>query len=178
MRHRGSALRLAVLLACAIAAPALAQEHVGVWYGYGAGAFLSGGGGESTNSNQLGGAPVSIAGDRLRLRYLRGSFERPKRFLPTHGDNDADYRGADLVLTGALTHWPFAIAVGYDRHEQAFLDQGGQGFVHRWGPHLAVFREQEIVRHLVLHGELDVLHVAYRPAETFAVADLGLGVRF
>ncbi len=177
MRARCPALPLVVLLA-APAAPVLAQQRFSLWYGYGIGAFLQGGNGEGVNSNQIGGASVSLAADRIRLRYLHGSFERPKRYLPTHGDNDADYRGGDVVVTSRLTHWPLEIGIGYDRHEQAFLQPGGQGFVHVWGPHLALFRDQEIVRHLVLHGELDILHAPYHPAETFAVADLGLALTF
>jgi len=171
------------LLALLLAPAAQAQVHVLFFYGYGAGFFLTGGPGPGgTNSHQFGGAGLSLFDDRVRLRVLRGSLERTD--LPTHGDNDLDYRGGDVVLTGKSTHLPFDLGVGVSYFEQAFPagypqhTGGPQSFVHRWGPHVAVSREHELIRHLLGWGEVDVHYVPYNRRTSFVVADLGLALRF
>jgi len=174
---KGSALLAGLLLALLLPQRTSAAQHVQLWYSYGLGSYVSGGEGTShPNSNRIGGLSVSFAGDRLRLRYLHGSFERSG--LPTHGDNDADYRGGDIVFTRRLTGLPVDLGAGFLYHEQAFVLPGGQRFVHRWGPALAVFRERELIRHLVGRAEVNLIYVPYERRQTFAVADLGLGLTF
>jgi len=173
-----SALLAALLLALLVPQRASAAQHVEVWYDYGLGYFLSGGEGtRHPNSERAGGLAVSLAGDRFRLRYLHGSLERSG--LPTHGDNDADYRGGDFVLTRRLTGLPVDLGAGMLYHEQAFVFPGGQRFVHHWGPDLVVFREHNLWRnHLVARAEMDLIYAPYSRRETFAVADVGLGLAF
>ena len=166
-----------LLLALLLPQPSSAAQHVEVWYSYGLGAFVSGNEGTShPNSDQAGGLSVSLAGDRLRLRYLHGSLERSG--LPTHGDNDADYRGGDIVLTRRLTGLPVDLGAGFLYHEQAFRDATDQHFVHRWGPDLVVFREHELIWHLVARAEMDLIFAPYPRQQTFVVGDLGLGLSF
>jgi hypothetical protein len=174
---------LAVLLALVLAPAVQAQVHVLFFYGYGAGFFLEGGPGPSgTNSHQFGGLAVSFLDDHFRLRAFRGSLERTD--LPTHGDNDLDYRGGDVILTGKASHLPFDLGIGASYFEQAFpagypkSTTGPQSFVHRWGPHLSVSREHEIVRHLLGWGEVDVHYVPYDRKTAILVADLGLALRW
>jgi hypothetical protein len=175
---RRSALFIGLFLALLLPQRASAAQHFELWYGYGIGGYLSGGEGTShPNSDKAGGLSVSLAGDRLRLRYLHGSLERSG--LPTHGDNDADYRGGDVVLTRRLTGLPVDLGAGMLYHEQAFVLPGGQRFVHRWGPDLVVFREHNLWRnHLLAHAEMDLIYVPYERKELFAVADLGVGLSF
>jgi hypothetical protein len=177
MMGRRSVLLVAALLALLLPQRTSAAQHLELWYSYGVGSFLSGGEGTShPNSDQTGGLAVSLAGDRLRLRYLHGSLERSD--LATHGDNDADYRGGDIVFTRRLTGLPVDLGAGFLYHEQAFVDATDQHFVHRWGPDLVVFREHELIRHFVGRAEVDFIYAPYPRKETFVVADLGLGLTF
>ena len=162
--------------------------HVLFFYSYGAGFFLSGGPGVSgTNSHQLGGLGFSFLDDHWRLRALRGSLERTD--IPTHGDrlthgdNDLDYIGGDVILTRAGSRLPFDVGLGVARYEQAFPagypeHTEPQSFAHRWGPHVMVAREHELVQHLLGWGEVDLHYVAYSRKTSFVVADLGLTLRF
>lgn len=175
---KGSLLLAGLALALLLPQRASAAQHVEVWYSYGIGGFLSGNQGDSRpNSDQAGGLSVSFAGDRFRLRYMHGSLERTG--LPTHGDNDADYRGGDIVFTRRLTGLPVDLGAGMLYHEQAYLLPGGQRFVHHWGPDLVVFREHSLWRnHLLARAEMDLIYAPYSRKELFAVGDLGLGLAF
>src|SRR2546430_12088796 len=52
-------------------------QHVSLWAGGGLGSFLSGGSGVGDpNAHRIAGVSVSLAGDRLELRALKGTLER------------------------------------------------------------------------------------------------------
>jgi hypothetical protein len=157
-------------------------QHVSVWGGGGAGSFLSGGPGD-VEGQKFGALAISLAEDRLRLRYIRGSFEREKGLPPNIGDADVDYWGGDVVLTRRLTRFPVELAVGVDRFKEAAparLEEARSGrvFVRRWGPHLSAARDFPVWKPLQVWTEVDFNCAPYRPRQVVAFLDAGIGLRF
>jgi hypothetical protein len=178
LRGSCSALAAATVLAV-FAAPSLAQ-HVSYWAGQGGGFFLAGGsGGRDPDSHSLGVFAVSLFGDRIRLRYMRGSLERDEGYQLAFGDNDVDYHAGDVVITRRVTHLPFDLAVGEARFEEGYLRADGtKTFVHHWGPHVSALRSFPIWKALVAWGECDVHEMPYTPRQVAVFLDVGLGLQF
>jgi hypothetical protein len=176
--------RLSRLFAPALAAvllpAAVAAQHVSYWGGQGGGFFLAGGsGGRDPDSHSLGVFAVSLFGDRLRLRYMRGSLERDEGYQLAFGDNDVDYHAGDVVITRRLTRLPFDVAVGLARFEEGYVrPDGSRTFVHHWGPHVSVLRAVPIWKALVAWGECDVHEMPYTPRQVAVFLDVGLGLQF
>ena len=136
------------------------------------------------NGHKFGAVAVSVAGDRVRIRYLGGSLERSKGIPANTADNDLDYFGLDGVISGRATGLPLDLALGLSRFEEAYhegyprRDLGGRVFVHRWGPHVSVLRAWPIGRFLQVWGEADAHHAPYQPKQYFVFLDAGVGIRF
>lgn len=171
----------ASLLGLLVATPSSAA-HLSLYFGGGLGFFASGGPGiGDSNSHKFGGAGVDFWGDRLELRFMRGSLERSD--LPIHGDNDADYQYVDLLLTRRLTGLPVDLGLGYGHYRQhlpeGYPDRIGPRMeFSENGPHLAVKRDLKLWHALFGWTELDVHYAPFRREEVFVTGDLGLGLRF
>jgi hypothetical protein len=159
--------------------PPARHEHFSLFYGYGAGTFLSGGT-SSPNSTQMGGVSVSLLQDRLRLRAWKGSFERTDQPIPH--DNDADYDGSyGVLVTRHWTSWPVDVGLAAAHHKQHVPDPqtGERMLIKSWGPVLSVARDVDFGRFLAAFGELDVHYVPFdkKDKETQLLFDVGLRVR-
>jgi hypothetical protein len=180
MRTRLPSVAFPALLLLLSSAPLLA-EHVSLWGGGGAGSFLAGAA-KDVEGQKFGALAVSLRGDRLRLRYLRGSFEREKGVATGVGDADVDYAGADVVFTRRLTGLPVDLGVGGDLFKEARLQPGVEGarrvFDRRWGPHISVLREFPVWKPIRVFTEFDVDSVRFRSRQVFAVLDTGVGLAF
>src|SRR2546430_16590098 len=64
------------------------------------------------NAHRIAGVSVSLAGDRLELRALKGTLERPRGIPVNAGDDDFDYVGFDALITRRATGLPLDVAVG------------------------------------------------------------------
>jgi hypothetical protein len=171
-----------LLLALLTGDRSASAQHVSVWGGGGAGSFLSGGS-RDAEGQKFGALAISFAEDRLRLRYIRGSFEREKGLPPNIGDADVDYWGGDVVLTRRLTQLPVDLAVGVDRFKEAAParleeERSGRVFARRWGPHLSAARDFLVWKPLRAWTELDFHYAPYRPRQVVAFLDAGIGLRF
>lgn len=108
MRLRLSSL---VIFSAWLGAPFLFAEHVSLSGGGGVGSFLAGAS-VDVEGHKFGALSFSLDGDRLRLRYLRGSFEREKGVARGVGDADVDYSGVDVVFTRRMTGLPVDVSIG------------------------------------------------------------------
>ncbi|HEV8611087.1 MAG TPA: hypothetical protein VGS98_13610 [Thermoanaerobaculia bacterium] len=180
MRARRPAVAFLSFLLLPAVPPALG-EHVSLWVGGGAGSFLAGAASD-VEGHKFGVLAVGIAGDRLRLRYLRGSFEREKDVSPGVGDADVDYEGADVVFTRRLTGLPVDLSIGGNRFKEARLRPGSEGarrvFDRRWGPHLSFLRDFPLWKPIRVWTELDVDSARFRSRQIFAFFDAGVGFHF
>jgi hypothetical protein len=181
MRAGRPSVAFPVLLILLRAAPPLLAEHVSLWGGAGAGSFLAGAA-RDVEGQKFGALAVGLAGDRLRLRYLRGSFEREKNVPFGVGDADVDYAGADVVFTRRLTGLPVDLSVGGDLFKEARLRPGVEGshrvFDRRWGPHVSLLREFPVWKPIRVWTELDVDSVRFRTRQVIALLDAGVGLAF
>jgi hypothetical protein len=173
---------LRLLLALLTGGRSASAQQFSVWGGGGAGSFLSGGP-RDVEGQQFGALAISFAGDRLRLRYIRGSFEREKGLPPNIGDADVDYWGGDVVLTRRLTRLPVDLAVGVGHFKEAAParlegESSGRVLVGRWGPRLSAARDFPVWKPLLVWTELDVNYALYRPRQVVAFLDAGIGLRF
>jgi hypothetical protein len=161
----------------------LAAQHASLWGGGGIGSFLAGGAHEPNGHKFLAGS-VSLFSDRFRLRYIQGSLERSKDLPSNTGDNDMDYFGFDFALTRNFTGWPVDLAAGVARFEEAYhegypdQDFGGSVFVHRWGPHVSVWRSFNIWRFFEVWCESDFHYIPYQPRQFVVLLDAGIGAHF
>jgi len=136
------------------------------------------------NGHKMMALSASLAGDRVRVRLLKGSMERTQGIDSNTGDNDLDYDGLDVVLTRSETNWPVDVGLGVARYEEAYhlgypdQDLGGSEFVHRWGPHLSALRSWPLARHFDVWAEADLHYAPYQPAQTVLFLDIGLGWGF
>jgi hypothetical protein len=180
MRARRPSVAFLTLLLLS-AAPLLLAEHVSLWGGGGAGSFLAGASSD-VEGHKFGALAVGLAGDRLRFRYLRGSFEREKRVAFGVGDADVDYAGVDVVFTRRLTGLPVDLSVGGDLFKEARLRPGVEGahrvFDRRWGPHVSLLREFPVWKPIRVWTELDVDYARFRPRQVIAFLDAGVGFSF
>jgi hypothetical protein len=181
VRARRPSVALPPFLLLWAAAPLLAQ-HVSLWGGGGAGSFLAGGASD-VEGHKFGALAVGFAGDRLRLRYLRGSFEREKNVSPGVGDADVDYAGADVVFTHRLTGLPVDLSVGESRFKEARLQPGDESGAHRifdrrWGPHVSLLRDFPVWKPIRVWTELDVDYAPFRTRQVIALLDAGVGLHF
>ena len=80
---------------------------------------------------------MSLPGDYVELRVLKGSFERSRDIPENVGDDDLDYERFDIVIAGKTTGLPVDLAAGAARYEEEYHlgypheDLGGREFVHR-----------------------------------------------
>ena len=172
---RRSAL-LALLLGTALSPRAL-SETISLWGGGGVGS-LAASAARDVEGHKFGALAVSVAGDRLRIRYVQGSLEREKGLPPRVGDDDVDYLGVDGVVTRRLTSLPVDVAVGFARFEEASpprTETGHRTFEHRWGPHASLLRAFPLWKHVVVWTELDVHYAPYHPGQVVALLDAGIG---
>lgn len=159
-------------------------EHVAGWVGGGVGAMLTGEDAPYVNGHKMGMFSVTLPGDKIRLRLLKGSFERTQGIEPGTGDNDLDYEGFDVIVTRTATELPVALAFGVAKYEEAYhvgypdQDLGGSEFVHRWGPHVGVLRSWPLGRFFEVWAETDLHFVPYESKQTVLFLNVGLGVRF
>ncbi|MFC4312583.1 hypothetical protein ACFPN2_26100 [Steroidobacter flavus] len=159
-------------------------DRVSVWGGGGVGTMLTGEGAVYVNGHKMGALSVALPGNKFRVRYLKGSFERTQGIDSNTGDNDLDYEGFDFVVTRAATDFPVDLAIGASRYEEAYhlgypdQDLGGSEFVHRWGPHVSALRSWPLGRFAEAWAEMDLHFAPYQPQQTFLLVDVGLGVRF
>jgi hypothetical protein len=173
-----------LLLALPITGVAQEADRVSLWGGGGIGTLLTGEGSVHVNGHKMVALSVALPGDNLRVRVLKGSFERTRGIQSGTGDNDLDYQGIDVVLTRSATDLPVAVAVGFARYEEAYhlgypdRDLGGSEFVHRWGPHVSALRSWQLGRYFDVWTEADLHYAPYRPGQTVLFLDVGLGVRF
>ena len=169
----------ASLIALLCAAPAALGQHVSVWGGGGVGSFLAGSA-TDLEGEKFGALAVSIAGDRLHLRYIRGSFEREKGVRSGVGDADVDSSGGEVVFTRALTRLPFDLGVGASRFKEARPAEGraGRAFDRRWGATASASREFPVLRPIVAWSELDFELVRFHSRQAIALFGAGLGLRF
>src|SRR5947208_4257464 len=128
-------------------------QHVALWAGGGLGTFLSGGAGVGDpNAHRTAGVSVSLAGDRLELRALKGTLERPRGIPVNAGDDDFDYVGFDALIARRTTGLPVDVALGAARYEEVYhlgypqRDLGGRTLVHRWGPFASALRSLGVAR--------------------------------
>jgi hypothetical protein len=173
---RRSAL-LALLLATALS-PRAFSETISLWGGGGAGSLLAGAA-RDVEGHKFGALAVSLAGDRLRIRYVQGSLEREKGLPPRVGDDDVDYLGLDGVVTRRLTSLPVDVAIGVARFEEASpprTETGRRTFEHRWGPHASLLRAFPLWKHVAVWTELDVHYAPYRSRQVVALLDAGIGL--
>lgn len=179
--------RLMLWLACAggiLSGTAVRAETVSVWGGGGVGTMLAGEGAVYVNGHKTAIVAVTLPGQKLRLRALKGSFERTQGIDSNTGDNDLDYEAYDLVVTRAATDLPVDLAIGAARYEEAYhvgypdQDLGGSEFVHRWGPHLSAMRSWPLNRFFSVWAETDLHFAPYQPKQAVWFVDVGLGVRF
>jgi hypothetical protein len=177
------ALLEAVLLAAALLlpCPAAHAQHVSLWAGGGLGTFLTGGAGDP-NGHRIILATLSLPGDRLGLRVLKGTLERSRGIPVGVGDDDFDYKGLDVLLGRALSRLPVDLAVGAARYEEAWhlgyphRDLGGRMFVHRWGAHLGALRSLRVARFGEVWAEADLHYAPYRPRQLVLFLDVGIGL--
>ncbi len=172
---RRSAL-LAVLLATALSPRALC-ETISLWGGGGAGS-LAASSARDVEGHKFGALAVSLAGDRLRIRYVRGTLEREKGLPPRVGDDDVDYFGLDAVVTRRLTSLPVDVAIGFARFEEASpprTEAGHRTFEHRWGPHASLLRAFPLWKHAAVWTEIDVHYAPYHPGQVIGLLDAGIG---
>jgi len=160
-------------------------EHVSMWGGAGVGTFLSGAdGAQYVNGHKMGMLAVTLPGNALQIRLLKGSLERTRAIQPDTGDNDVDYEGLDVVVTRQATQWPVAVAFGLARYEEAYhlgypdQDLGGSEFVHRWGPHVSALRSWQFARFFEGWAEADLHYVPYQPRQVILFVNIGIGVHF
>lgn len=175
--RRVSAASLLALLC--VTTPAALGQHVSVWGGGGVGTFLAGSP-TDVEGEKFGALAVAIAGDRLRLRYVRGSFEREKGVPSGVGDADVDSSGGDVVFTRALTRLPFDLGVGASLFKEARPADGraGRAFDRRWGATASASREFPVRRPIVAWTELDLELVRFHSQQAIALFGAGLGLRF
>lgn len=172
-----------VLAALLVLPRPLAAQHASLWGGGGIGSFLAGGAHEPNGHKFLAGS-LSLFSDRFRLRYIQGSLERSKDLPSSTGDNDMDYFGFDFALTRNFTGWPVDLAAGVARFEEAYhegypdQDFGGSVFVHRWGPHVSVFRSFNVWRFFEVWAESDLHYIPYQPRQFVVLLDAGIGAHF
>jgi hypothetical protein len=144
--------------------------------------FLTGGSG-TPNGHRIILATVALPGDRLRLRVVKGTLERSRGIPLNVGDDDFDYKGADVLLTRTLTHLPVELAAGAARYEEAYhlgypdRDLGGRAFVHRFGAHVAALRSLPVARFGEVWAEADLHYAPYRPRQLALFLDVGIGLR-
>jgi hypothetical protein len=159
-------------------------EHASLWGGGGIGSLLTGEGATYVNGHKMTALSASLPGDDVRVRLLKGSFERTRGIDSGTRDNDLDYEGFDVVITRSATDLPVELGVGVARYEEAYhlgypdRDLGGSSFVHRWGPHVSALRSWPLGRHFDVWVETDLHYAPYRPRQTVLFVDVGLGVRF
>ncbi len=158
-------------------------QHVSLWAGAGLGSFLSGGSGVGDpNAHRIAGVSVSLAGDRLELRALKGTLERPRGIPVNAGDDDFDYVGFDALITRHTTGLPVDVALGAARYEEVYPlgyphpGLGGRTFVHRWGPHASALRSLGVGRFGQVWVETDLHYAPYRPRQLVLFLDIGIGV--
>lgn len=163
----------------------VSADRVSLWAGGGIGTFFIGGdGAQYVNGHKMGMLAVTLPGDNIRLRLLKGSLERTRAIPTNTGDNDVDYEGLDLVVTRNATGLPVDLAIGAARFEEAYhvgypdQDLGGSVFVHRWGPHVSALRSWRFGRFFVAWAEADLHYAPYQPRQIIALLDIGLGARF
>ena len=174
----------AALLISLLAAPRAQAQHVSLWGGGGLGTFLTGGSGAGdVNASRIAMLAVTLPGDDVELRVLKGTLERP-RGIPTQvGDDDFDYKGFDAVVTGKLTGLPVDLAAGVVRYEEAYhrgypnADLGGRILVHRWGPHVSALRSFRVLRYGEVWTETDLRYAPYRPRQLLLFLNVGIGLR-
>jgi hypothetical protein len=172
---RRSAL-LALLLAIALS-PRAFSATISLWGGGGAGSLLTDGA-RDVEGHKFGALAVSLAGDRVRIRYIQGSLEREKGLPPRVGDDDVDYLGVDGVVTRRLTSLPVDVAIGFARFEEASpprTETGHRTFEHRWGPHASLLRAFPLWKHVAVWTEFDVHYAPYHPGQVVALLDAGIG---
>ena len=173
-------LPVLLLAACASAH----AQHFSVWAGGGLGTFLTGGSGASdVNASRIFLGAVTLPGDALELRVLKGTFERSRGIPVNVGDDDFDYQGFDAVVTRKLTGLPADLALGVVRYEEAYhagypsADLGGRILVHRWGPHLSALRSWPALRYGEVWAESDLHLAPYQPRQLVLFLNLGIGLR-
>jgi hypothetical protein len=177
-------LRGSMLSSCLLLSTAASAEHVSGWVGGGVGAMLTGEDAPFVNGHKMGMFAVTLPGDRIRLRLLKGSFERTQGIEPGTGDNDLDYEGVDVVVTRTATELPVDLAFGVAKYEEAYHvgypdeDLGGSEFVHRWGPHAGVLRSWPLGRFFEVWAESDLHFVPYESKQTVLFLNVGFGARF
>jgi hypothetical protein len=168
------------LLSCCGAAYA---QHISYWAGAGLGTFITGGSGDP-NWHRIHFLAVSLPGDYVELRALKGSFERSRDIPENVGDDDLDYEGFDIVITRKTTGLPVDLAAGAVRYEEEYHlgypheDLGGREFVHRWGPHVSALRSWTVARFIQVWAEADLHSAPYQPQQLMLFLDVGVGVRF
>jgi hypothetical protein len=172
-------------IAAALASSAAHAAHISVDFGGGLGTFLRGGAGvEYPNAHRTVLIGFTLPGDRVELRVLHGTLERPRGIPKDVGDDDFDYRGVDVVLTRNVTHLPFAVTIGVNRYEELYHigypheDLGGSQFVHRWGPKVGAWRSWPFLRYFEGWAGADVNFAPYQPRQVVLMFDLGIGARF
>ncbi len=174
---RRSAL-LALLLATALC-PCAFSETISLWGGGGAGTLLARAD-RDVEGHKFGALALTLAGDRLRIRFLQGSLEREKGLAAGVGDADVDYLGLDGVLTRMLTSLPADVALGLARFKEASppraAEIGRRSFEYRWGPHVSLLRSFPLWKHLAAWTELDVHYAPYRSRQVVALLDAGIGL--
>lgn len=159
-------------------------DRVSLWGGGGVGTMLTGEGAVYGNGHKMGALSVALPGEKFRVRWLKGSFERTQGIDSNTGDNDLDYEGFDFVVTRAATDFPVDLAIGAARYEEAYhlgypdRDLGGSEFVHRWGAHMSALRSWPLSRFVEAWAETDLHYAPYQPKQTVLFVDVGLGVRF
>ncbi len=167
-----------LLLPC----PVAQAQHVSLWAGGGVGTFLTGGSG-AWEGHRVILAAVSLPGERLALRVLKGTLERPRGIPAGVGDDDFDYRGFEVLLARTLTRLPVDLALGVARYEELYhlgypdRDLGGRTFVHRWGPHAAALRSLRVARFGEVWAQADLHYAPYRARQLVLFLDVGIGLR-
>ena len=177
-------LKGCMLGSCLLLCSSARAEYVSAWAGGGVGAMLTGEGAPYVNGHKMGMFSVTLPGDKIKLRLLKGSFERTQGIEPGTGDNDLDYEGFDVVVTRVATDLPVTLAFGVAKYEEAYhvgypdQDLGGSEFVHRWGPHISALHSWPLGRFFEVWAETDLHFVPYESKQTVLFLNVGLGARF
>jgi hypothetical protein len=159
-------------------------EYASFWLGGGVGTMLTGEGAVYANGHKMGMLSVTMPKDKIKLRLMKGSFERTQGIEEGTGDNDIDYEGFDVVVTPVATNLPVSLAFGLARYEEAYhvgypdRDLGGSEFVHRWGPHVSALHSWPLGRFFEVWAETDLHYIPYESKQTLLLLNIGAGARF